>query len=38
MGKRFLPATYKQELYLRVTSLQQDSMKVNEYIREFKQL
>ena len=38
MDKRFLPATYKQELYLKVTSLQQGNMKVEEYIREFEQL
>jgi len=38
MDKRFLPATYKQELYLRVTLLQQGNMKVEEYIREFEQL
>jgi len=38
MGRRFLPATYKQELYLKVTSLHQGSMKVEEYIREFGQL
>ena len=38
MDKRFLPSTYKQELYLRVTSLQQGSMRVEEYIREFEQL
>ena len=38
MDKRFLPATYKQQLYLKVTSLQQGSMKVEEYIREFELL
>jgi len=38
MHKRFMPATYKQEPYLRVTSLQQGSMKVKEYTREFEQL
>jgi len=37
MDKRFLPATYKQDLYLRVTSLQQGNIKVEEYIREFEQ-
>ena len=36
MDKRFLPATYKQEVYLKVTSLIQGSMKVEEYIREFE--
>jgi len=30
--------THKQELYLKVTSLHQGSMKVEEYIREFEQL
>jgi len=38
MDKRFLPATYKRELYLKVNSLWQGSMKVEEYIREFKKL
>jgi len=38
MDKRFLPATYKQELYLKATSQQQASTKVKEYIREFEQL
>ena len=38
MDKRFLPATYKQELYLKVTSLHQGCMKVEEYIRELEQL
>ena len=37
IDKKFLPATYKQELYLRITSLQQGSMKVKEYIGEFEQ-
>ena len=38
MDKRFLPATYKRQLYLKVTSLHQGSMKVEEYIKEFEQL
>jgi len=38
MDRRFLPATCKQEMYLKVTSLQQGSMKIEEYIREFEQL
>jgi len=38
MDKRFLPATYKQELYLKITSLQQGSIKVEEYIKELEQL
>ena len=32
MDNRFFPATYKQELYLRVTLLQQGSIRVEEYI------
>jgi len=36
MDKMFLPATYKQELYLRV--LQQGSIKVEQYARDFEQL
>jgi len=35
MDKSFPPTTYEQELYLKVTSLQQGSMKVEKYIREF---
>jgi len=38
MDRRFLSPTYKQELYLKVTSLPWGSMKVEEYIREFEQL
>ena len=33
-----MPATYKQELYLKATSLQHRNMKVEEYIREFEPL
>ena len=38
MDNRFLPSTYNQELYLKVTSMQYASMQVEEYIREFEQL
>jgi len=38
MDKMFLPATYKQGPYLKVTSLQQGIMKVEKYIREFEQM
>jgi len=38
MEKRFLPPSYKQELYLKITSLSQENLKVEEYIREFEQL
>ena len=38
MTKRFLPDNYKRELYLRVSSLSQGRLSVEEYIREFEQL
>ena len=38
MDKRFLLTAYNQKIYLRVTSLQQGSMKVKEYIMEFRLL
>jgi len=36
--KRFLPPLYKQEVYLKITSLSQENLKVEESIREFGQL
>ena len=36
--KTFLPHSYKQELYLKITSLNLENLKVEEYIREFEQL
>ena len=38
MDKRFLPSSYKQELYLKITSLSQENLMVEEYIRMFEQL
>ena len=38
LTKRFLPNNYKCELYLRVSSLSQGRLSVEEYIREFEQL
>ena len=38
MEKRFLPPSYKQELYPKITSLSQENVRVREYIREFEQL
>jgi len=38
MDKRFLPSSYKQELYLKITSLSKENLKVEKYIREFEQL
>jgi len=38
MERRFLPPSYKQELYLKITSLSQENLKVEEYIQEFEQL
>jgi len=32
MKKRFLPSSYKQELYLKITSLSQDNLEVEKYI------
>jgi len=37
IDKRFLPPSYKQELYLKITSLNQENLKVEEYIKEFEQ-
>jgi len=37
MDKKCLPP-YKQELHVKMTSLNQENLKVQEYIREFKQL
>ena len=36
MDKRFLPPSYKQELYLKATSLSQENHKIEEYIGEFE--
>jgi len=38
MTKRFLPDNYKRDLYLKVSSLSQGRLNVEEYIREFEQL
>jgi len=38
MDKRFLPPSYKCKLYLRITSLNQENLKVEEYIWEFEQV
>ena len=38
MKKRFLPDTYKQDLFLKLNSLRQQGMSIEEYIREFEQL
>jgi len=38
MTKRFLPDNYKRDLYLKVSSLSQGCLNVEEYIREFEQL
>ena len=37
MDKGFLPPFEKQELYFKMTSLNQENLKVEEYIKEFKQ-
>ena len=36
MERRFLPPSYKQELYLKITSLSQENLKVEEYIWELE--
>ena len=38
MDKRFLPPSFKQELYLKITYLNSENLKVEEYIREHEQL
>jgi len=38
MERRFLPPSYKQELFLKITSLSQENLKVEQYIQEFEQL
>jgi len=38
MKKRFLPPSHKQELYLKISSLGQENLRLEEYIREFEQL
>ena len=38
MNKRFLPESYKQDIYNRLLSLKQNNMSVGEYMREFEQL
>jgi len=37
MDRIFLPPSYKKELYRKITSLNQENLKVKEYIREFEQ-
>ena len=38
MSKHFLPASYKQDLYIRMTTLKQGDLEVAEYNQEFEQL
>ena len=38
MNKRFSPYNYKCDLYLRVSSLNQGHLSVEEYVREFEQI
>jgi len=38
MNKRFIPPSYKQEFFLKIHSLNQENLKVEEYIRKFEQL
>jgi len=35
-GQEILPPSYKQELYLKITSFNQENPKPYEYIREFE--
>jgi len=36
MERRFLPPSYKQELYLKIITLSQENLNVKEYIQEFE--
>ena len=36
IDKRFLLSSYKEGLYIKITSLSQENIKVSEYIREFE--
>jgi len=38
MKKRFVPHYYKHELYIRLQTLQQGSLSVEEYVKEFELL
>lgn len=38
MRKRFIPRSYKQQLFNRYNSLQQESLSVDQYIKEFERL
>jgi len=38
MDKRFLPSSYKKELYLKITPLSQKNLKIEECIRQFDQV
>jgi len=35
---RFLSSSYKQELYLKISTFSQENRKVEKYMREFEQL
>jgi len=37
MKRRLLPPSYKQELYLKIASLSEENLKMEEYIQEFEQ-
>lgn len=38
MRKRFVPRTYKQDLYMKLNSLEQNHLSVEQYIKEFERL
>jgi len=38
MNRKFLPESYKQDIYNRMFSLKQNNLSVSEYMREFEQL
>uniref|UniRef100_A0A803NCF0 Retrotransposon gag domain-containing protein n=1 Tax=Chenopodium quinoa TaxID=63459 RepID=A0A803NCF0_CHEQI len=38
MHKRFVPKSYKQKLFVKLNSLQQNSLSVEQYITEFEKL
>jgi len=38
MNRKFLPESYKQDIYNLMFSLKQNNLSVSEYMREFEQL
>ena len=38
MRKRFVPKSYKQKLFLKLNSLKQNQLSIDQYVAEFKKL